>query len=85
MNDAIKKSRYKIRKRKREKMNNNIQTGEGPTKKKKNNSSKKPSDKPSKPKAPTIKDRIKTGSRVYVGDRGGLYIIFDNKHHRVKC
>ena len=33
----------------------------------------------------TIKDRIKAGAKVHVGERGGLYIVFDGKKHSVKC
>jgi hypothetical protein len=35
--------------------------------------------------AKTIKDRIKAGAKVHVGERGGLYIVFDGKKHAVKC
>ena len=33
----------------------------------------------------SIKDRIKAGAKVRVGDRGGMYIVFDGKKHPVKC
>jgi hypothetical protein len=33
----------------------------------------------------TIKDRIKAGAKVHVGDRGGMYIVFDGKKHRIPC
>eukprot|EP00798_Chlamydomonas_sp_ICE-L_P017747 gene17747-24107_t len=42
---------------------------------------KKPAGKPAK----TIKDRIKAGAKVHVGERGGLYIVFEGKKHAVKC
>jgi hypothetical protein len=44
------------------------------TKKKTNSTAKK-----------TIKDRIKEGAKVYVGERGGMYIVYDGKKHRVTC
>lgn len=36
-------------------------------------------------KSVSIKERIKAGAKVYVGDRGGMYIIYDGKKHRVPC
>ena len=33
----------------------------------------------------TIKDRIRAGAKVHVGERGGLYIVYDGKKHPVNC
>ena len=55
---------------------------------KKRSSSPKPKPKPKKAVARknlTIKERIKAGAKVYVGDRGGLYIVYDGKKHPVPC
>lgn len=35
--------------------------------------------------SPTIKDRIKAGAKVHVGDRGGLFVVFNGKKHSIKC
>ena len=40
---------------------------------------------PSAAKKPTIKDRIKAGAKVRVGEKGALYIVFDGKRHHIKC
>jgi hypothetical protein len=36
-----------------------------------------------KTKKDIIRDRIKAGAKVHVGERGALYVVFDNKKHSV--
>ena len=36
-------------------------------------------------KVSTIKDRVKSGAKVHVGKRGGMYLKFDGKKHALRC
>ena len=45
---------------------------------------KKPAAKKDASKKPTtIKDRIRHGAKVHVGERGGIYIVYDGKKHPI--
>ena len=67
-------------------------TSKKPAKSKSKSKAKPAKSKPAKSKAKatsggtkTIKDRIKAGAKVHVGEGGGLYLVFDGQKHYIRC